>query len=328
MGFKKLLKYVLVAGLMGAIIAAPATEAIAAVSAEEKTDEERAEEARQKKVQAEVENMIKEATAPVNKTVAGVKSAVDGYYFAKKVQGVALTPSVPGTGSFVKVADTDATKSTAAVAVASNVASSFSGTVGPCINVYYGKMTGGKFTSSTEGTAGTISIGIPASFQTAGMDYSIVAVYAGGAYKIFNNISTNASVVTANVDQATSSNVMYAVVKSPAGTAPVPVADEASDNTANNKTDRTANNASDKDKKKSDSASASASTGASDKVSEKASDSASTDASSDTVSKTSNKTSNKTSDTASDSASTGASDKTSNKTSEKASDSASTESSR
>ena len=35
MDFKKLLKYVFVAGLMGAIIAAPATEAIAAVSAEE-----------------------------------------------------------------------------------------------------------------------------------------------------------------------------------------------------------------------------------------------------------------------------------------------------
>ncbi|WP_026667772.1 hypothetical protein [Butyrivibrio sp. AE2005] len=323
MEFRKLMKYVVVAGLMGAIFMTPVTEAVAAVSGEEKddgpTEEERAEEARQKKVQEEVENMIKEATAPVNKTVAGVKSAVDGYYFAKKVQGVALTPSIPGTGSFVKVADTDATKSSAAVAVANNVAASFSGTVGPCINVYYGKMAGGKFTSSTEGTAGTISIGIPADFQTAGMDYSIVAVYAGGAYKVFNNTSTIASVVTANVEQAASSNVMYAVVKSPAGTAPVQAANNATDSTTNNKTDRTANNSADKDKKKSESASAGSSTGASDKTTEKASESASTGAS--------DKTSNKTSDTASDSASTGASDKTS-KTSEKASDSASTESSR
>ena len=319
MEFRKLIKYVVVAGLMGAIFMAPVTDAIAAVSAEEKTEEERAEEARQKKLQAEVENMIKEATAPTNKTVAGVKSAVDGYYFAKKVQGVALTPSTPGTGSFVKVADTDATKSSAAVAVANNVAASFSGTVGPCINVYYGKMAGGKFTSSTEGTAGTISIGIPAEFQTAGMDYSIVAVYAGGAYKVFNNTSTTASVVTANVEQAASSNVMYAVVKSPAGTAPVQAANNATESTTNNKTDRTANNSADKDKKKSESASAGSSTGASDKTTDKASESASTGAS--------DKTSNKTSDTASDSASTGASDKTS-KTSEKASDSASTESSR
>ena len=232
---------------------------------------------------------------------------------------MALTPSTPGTGSFVKVADTDATKSSAAVAVANNVAASFSGTVGPCINVYYGKMAGGKFTSSTEGTAGTISIGIPAEFQTAGMDYSIVAVYAGGAYKVFNNTSTTASVVTANVEQAASSNVMYAVVKSPAGTAPVQAANNATDSTTNNKTDRTANNSADKDKKKSESASAGSSTGASDKTTDKASESASTGAS--------DKTSNKTSDTASDSASTGASDKTS-KTSEKASDSASTESSR
>ena len=319
MEFRKLIKYVVVAGLMGAIFMAPVTDAIAAVSAEEKTEEERAEEARQKKLQAEVENMIKEATAPTNKTVAGVKSAVDGYYFAKKVQGVALTPSTPGTGSFVKVADTDATKSSAAVAVANNVAASFSGTVGPCINVYYGKMAGGKFTSSTEGTAGTISIGIPAEFQTAGMDYSIVAVYAGGAYKVFNNTSTTASVVTANVEQAASSNVMYAVVKSPAGTAPVQAANNATDSTTNNKTDRTANNSADKDKKKSESASAGSSTGTSDKTTDKASESSSTGAS--------DKTSNKTSDTASDSASTGASDKTS-KTSEKASDSASTESSR
>ncbi|MBO4913336.1 MAG: hypothetical protein J5504_11470 [Butyrivibrio sp.] len=317
MEFRKLIKYVVVAGLMGAIFMAPVTEAIAAVSAEEDgpSEEERAEEARQKKLQAEVENMIKEATAPTNKTVAGVKSAVDGYYFAKKVQGVALTPSVPGTGSFVKVADTDATKSKAAVAVASSVASSFSGTVGPCINVFYGKMAGGKFTSSTEGTAGTISIGIPASFQTAGMDYSIVAVYAGGAYKIFNNTSTNASVVTAKVDQAASSNVMYAVVKSPAGSVPVQATEETADKAANatdktsNKTDRTTSRT---EKKKSDSATDSASTGASDTTSDKASDSASTDAS----------------DKASDSASTGASDKTSNKTSDKASDSASTESSR
>ena len=56
MEFRKLIKYVVVAGLMGAIFMAPVTEAIAAVSAEEDgpSEEERAEEARQKKLQAEV----------------------------------------------------------------------------------------------------------------------------------------------------------------------------------------------------------------------------------------------------------------------------------
>ena len=325
MGFKKLLKYVLVAGLMGAIVMTPVTKAVAAVSGEEKdgpSEEERAEEARQKKVQEEVENMIKEATAPVNKTVAGVKSSVDGYYFAKKVQGVALTPSAPGTGSFVKVADTDIKKSAAAVAVANNVAASYGGAVGPCINVYYGKMAGGKFTDSTDASAGTISVGIPASFQTAGMEYSVVAIYAGGAYKIYNNTSTNPSVVTVNVEKATSPNVMYAVVKSAAGSTPVQASDATADNASAGAGNANANKAS-------DSAATDKSTGASDTVSKSSTNNASADKSTGTSNSASTGASDKTSDKASDSASTGSStDKTTSKTSDKASDSASTLTSR
>ena len=216
MDFKKLLKYVIVAGIIGSITMSPVTNAIVAASGEEDsgpTEEEKAEQARQEKVAKQYEEFVAEATAPTNKTVAGVKSDVSGYYMAKKVDGVAFKPTTADTTSFVKVMDTDVKKSTAAVAVAQSAAEALGGTVGPCINVYYGKMVGGKYTASSDGSAGAISIGIPASFRTEGAKYSIVAVYAGGASKVFENVSTNSNVITANVDTAQSPNVMYAVVK-------------------------------------------------------------------------------------------------------------------
>ena len=215
MDFRKILKYVVVAGLVGALAFAPFSSAIVAASSEEDppSQEELAEKARQERVEREREELIAEATAPANKTVAGVKSAVDGYYLAKKVQGVALTPTTSDKSSFVKVMDTDTKKSAAAFAVAQNVAEALGGTVGPCIDVRDGKMVNGVFTDSTDSSAGSISIGLPANFRTDGASYSIVAVYAGGAYKVFDNVSTNANVVTANVETAQSAGVMYAVVK-------------------------------------------------------------------------------------------------------------------
>ncbi|RKM63314.1 hypothetical protein D6856_04110 [Butyrivibrio sp. XB500-5] len=213
MDFRKILKYVVVAGLVGALISAPFSSAIAAASAEEPSQEELNEKARQARVEREREELIAEAISPVNKTVAGVKSSVDGYYLAKKVQGVAFTASAPEKTSFVKVMDTDVKKSAAAVAVAQNAANALGGTLGPCIDVTYGKMVNGVFTLSTDASAGSVSIGIPANFRTEGASYSIVAVYAGGAYTVYDNVSTNANAATANVQQASSANVMYALIK-------------------------------------------------------------------------------------------------------------------
>ena len=204
MGITKNFKYVVVAGLVIALALAPATKAFASLTGE------------MERVQAETEAFVAEATSPVNQTVAGVKSQVGGYYTAKEVKGVALAPSAPATGSFVKVQDTDKKKSTAAVATATAAATAELGataTVGPCINVSYNQSANGKITPSTAGSAGTISVGIPANFQTAGANYALVAVYAGGAYKVYPNTSADPAVISVAVDEAASSDVMYAIVK-------------------------------------------------------------------------------------------------------------------
>lgn len=205
MSITKNFKYVVALGLVAALSFAPATRAIASVTGE------------MERVQAETDAYVAEATSAQHKTVAGVQSQVGGYYMAKEVNGVALAPAA-GTstaGSFVKVTDTDKSKSSAAVATATTVAASLSPSaiVGPCINVNYGQNVNGKVVDSTTGSAGTLSVGIPASFQTQGANYAVVAVYAGGAFKIYPNASTNPAVVTVAVDEATSANVMYALVK-------------------------------------------------------------------------------------------------------------------
>lgn len=213
MDFRKIVKYVAVAGLVGAIAFSPFTSAIVAASAEEPTQEELAEKARQERVEREREELIAEATSPVNRTVAGTKSSLDGYYLAKKVKGVAFAPTSFDKSSFVKVTDTDIKKSSAAYGVVQNVAAGLNATVGPCIDVSYGKMVNGNFAAGTDASAGSISIGIPSNFRTENATYSVVAVYAGGTYKVFDNISSDPNAVTVNVEQATSPNVMYAVIR-------------------------------------------------------------------------------------------------------------------
>lgn len=225
----KLLNHIKVMVIAGATVGAtllllvdspvnPTKELIVAASAEEPSPEERAEQARQEEIQKEYDAFIQEATAPANQTVAGVKSDVGGYYLAKEVQGVALTPAA-GSGAtkdtFVKVLDADKTKSSAAVAVAENAAAAIApnAQVGPCINVTYGKKQGEKFVQSTDGSSGTLNIGIPANFRSEGATYSVVAVYGGGAYKVFENTSTDPAKFTANVEAALTPNVMYALVK-------------------------------------------------------------------------------------------------------------------
>ena len=202
-------KYVVVLGMIAAISLAPVTRAIAAVSAGENVETETVEEKLEKAYNA----IIKEGTKPENRTVAGVKSATDGLYLANKVKGVAMTPSAKKEGAYVKVGDTDKKKSHAAVATADAVAQSLNGTVGPCINVFYGTKSGKDFVRTTEGSAGTLSIGIPDSFKTEGATYALVGVYAGGQFKIFENVSEDPSVITAAVDEAASVDVMYALIK-------------------------------------------------------------------------------------------------------------------
>ncbi len=206
MKITKYLKYVVIAGLIGALAFVPVTEAVAATSAEE----------RQAEIEKQIEAFYEEATAPANRSVEGNISTVGGFFTAKDVQGVALAPSADSnadSNSFVKVSDTDKKKSSAAVGVANNVATALSATVGPCINVTYGKMWQGIYTPMTDGSKGLMSIGIPANFKSANAQYSIIAVYDGGLYKVYPNLSTNPNCITVDLDQASSANVMYALIK-------------------------------------------------------------------------------------------------------------------
>ena len=200
----------------------PIKELVVAASSEEKDDgpspEERAEEARQADVQRQYDAFVEEASAPVNQTVSGTKSQVGGMYLAKNVRGVAFAPAADSGAtkdSYVKVFDTDKTKSSAAVAVAQTAAAAIApnAQVGPCINVTYGKNQNGKYVESTDGSAGVINIGIPANFRTEGASYSVVAVYGGGSFKVYDNTSTDPAKFSANVDTALTPNVMYALVK-------------------------------------------------------------------------------------------------------------------
>ena len=206
MNISKKIRYVIVGGLVLALFLAPATKAIASVSSE------------MARVQSEAEAFEKEATSPAHKTVAGLQSQIGGYYMATGVQGVFLAPAA-GTSAanlFVKVMDTDKEKSSAAVTTATIAATAELGptaTVGPCINISYGQNVNGSFVPSTTGSSGILSVGIHPTFQTIGAKYAIVAVYSGGAYKVYLNGSTDPSVITVATDQAISSDVMYAVVK-------------------------------------------------------------------------------------------------------------------
>lgn len=219
MDIKKSVKYVVVAGIIGALIFAPASQVIAAVSGEEgPTQEQLQEQARQEELNRITQEFVAEATAPVNQTVAGTKSQVGGFYTAKKVQGVAMAPSADSGAakeSFVKVTDTDKKKSTAAVAVADTVAATLSpnAEVGPCINVQYGKIENGKYAATTAGSKGELNVGVPANFRSENAKYAIVAVYEKGLFKVYENTSTDPTKITVNVDEAASSNVMYAIVK-------------------------------------------------------------------------------------------------------------------
>ncbi len=206
MKFSKNLKYLIVAGMITALVFAPATKAIASVSSE------------MARVQQEAIAYEQEATSPAHKTVGGVQSQIAGYYMAKGVDGVCLAPTAgtSAVGMFVKVNDTDKGSSSAAVTTATIAATAELGPtaiVGPCINVSYGQLVNGSVNPSTAGSAGLMSIGIPSSFQTPGAKYAVVGVYAGGAYKVFLNGNTNPTICTVAVEQALSSDVMYALVK-------------------------------------------------------------------------------------------------------------------
>ena len=192
----KYAKYLLIVGLLAALLISPRTVAKVAASG------------------AEIESMYAEAESPLHKSVAGTKTQMEGFYLVNKVDGVALIPTAgQPAGAYVKVMDTDKDASKAAVAVATQAAAGLGGTVGPCINVDYGKIVKEEFVETTEGSQGILYIGIPGDFRQDGARYAVAAVYSGGGCRVYENSSTNPIAVAVTVDQAMSAKVMYALIK-------------------------------------------------------------------------------------------------------------------
>ncbi len=137
--------------------------------------------------EVEGENMIaaivEEATKPENRTVEGQKSEVNGFYLANSVNGVALKDANTdaNTKTYVEVLDTDANKSTAAVAAVESVAAGSDLEVGPCIDMYFKQVSDGKFGTGSAGSIGAVTVGVPKNFQRDGAEYSAIIVYPGGA---------------------------------------------------------------------------------------------------------------------------------------------------
>ena len=194
----KYAKYVLIAGLLAAMIISPRTVAKVAASGEEQA----------------ILEMYAEAESPAHKKVEGTMTQMEGFYLAKEVNGVALIPTAgKPANTYVKVTDTNKDASSAAVAVANNAAAQVGAVVGPCVNVNYGTMEKGKFVDTIEGSQGIVYIGIPANFRVPGARYGLVAVYQGGGYKVYESSSTNPNAIACTVDQAITPKVMYAMIR-------------------------------------------------------------------------------------------------------------------
>lgn len=147
------------------------------------------------------------AEIPVENTVAGVKSTVQGVYIATSVDGTAITSGLAGIASsygltagevpFARFSNMDAKKSNLAKAVIDNAAAAIGATVGPCINIEIGKKAGGKFSLlSQDGENITIKVGIPKSFAQDGKTFAMVCVRPGGAVSILQDTDTNPNTIT------------------------------------------------------------------------------------------------------------------------------------
>ncbi len=142
------------------------------------------------------EAIYQEGTKAENQTVDGAKTGANGLYLANKVKGVAVTPSTQNEGAaalFVETLDTDAKKSSAAMASINSAAATFGGSyfngdtnvgipaeVGPVVDVYIKKTENGKLVPGTAHDVDDIKIGIPDSFRADGYDYGAIVVFPGG----------------------------------------------------------------------------------------------------------------------------------------------------
>ena len=141
------------------------------------------------------EAIYQEGTKAENQTVDGAKTGANGLYLANKVKGVAVTPGTQNEGGaalFVETLDTDAKKSSAAMASIKAAAydgiyTDINGTnhdipaeVGPVVDVYFKKTENGKIVDGTANDVDNIKIGIPDNFRAPGYRYGYIIVFPGG----------------------------------------------------------------------------------------------------------------------------------------------------
>jgi hypothetical protein len=119
---------------------------------------------------------VEEGSKIENRSTSGVVSDAAGLYFTHEVTGVAIKANAGASlqGTTVAVADTDTSKSSAAMACVNAAAAASGLTVGPSVDIY------AKGTNATISNMGEIYVGLPANFQ-GGTSYSAVVVAPGGA---------------------------------------------------------------------------------------------------------------------------------------------------
>lgn len=158
---------------------------------------------------------------PTTSSVAGVKSAVNGAYFATGVEGIAVTTSLTsliegygltsGEKPYAMVWDIDPNKSNLAKQVIDLAAASQGAEVGPMLNIELGKKSGGKYSLlSSDGPTIRLSVGIPANFAQDGKTFAVVRVQSGGVVTILQDVDNDPNTVTFDT---TGGAGAYAVIK-------------------------------------------------------------------------------------------------------------------
>ena len=158
---------------------------------------------------AEITEGVVESVAaiPATSSVAGVKSTVSGVYLAQKVNGTAVTTPVAtiaagyglakGEKAIAKFSDMNPKKSYLAKQCMDVAAASQGATVGPMLNIEFGKMSGGKYSLlPTDGAEIRISVGLPKDFIQEDATYAVIRVRTGGVITILKDMDNDPKTVT------------------------------------------------------------------------------------------------------------------------------------
>ncbi len=127
--------------------------------------------------EAFIREIVEEGSKIENRSTSGVTSDAPGLYLTKKVSGVAIKANEGASfqGTQVSVADTDTSKSSAAMACVDAAAAANGLTVGPSIDIYAKGANG----NSAVANMGAVYVGLPADFQN-GTSYYAIVVAPGG----------------------------------------------------------------------------------------------------------------------------------------------------